>query len=181
MLIGTALKNYDMKRMRGWRNLPRSINLDIWWKRKPCFQWIRRFTKVYLDLVSWQQYSCICRWVLEDRYSSRTQTAPYPFLNTSSLFWRLFKSYAKFSVSIASFNTISNYEFYIFTDVPSCSKVQCYQRFGPNYLLHFRRRINFLEVIVTSEFGSSFLYSSRYNAERPCLYVCTYILSTTYR
>jgi len=138
---------------------PRSINLGIWWIYKLWCQWIRRFTRVYLDLVSRQEHSFICRWVMEDRYSSRTQSPPSPLLlNISSRFWRFFNSYAKFSVNIASFNNISNYEFYMFTGVPPCSKVQCDQRFGPNYLLHFRCRINVLEEIVASRFEFIFYF-----------------------
>jgi hypothetical protein len=51
------------------------------WSRRICklwCHWTRRFARVYLHLVSWHEYSCVCRWVVEDRYSSRTQSPPSP-------------------------------------------------------------------------------------------------------
>jgi len=77
-----------------WGNgstFPRNINLGIRWKWKLWCQWIRRFTRVYLDLVFWNEHSRVCRWVMEDRYSSRKQSPPSPLLlNTNSQHRRFF-------------------------------------------------------------------------------------------
>ena len=103
---------------------------------------------VYLDLVFLQEYSCICRWVIEaDTVAGHKLLFP---LSSSTPIHGTGDSYAYLSVNVASLNNIPNYEFYISTDMPSCSKVHCYQRFGQNYLLHFRYRINLFEETVTS-------------------------------